>query len=129
MNVLEITKDYLIKNGYDGLYTHNCNCLLSNLMPCCDVTSDCKPGYKLPCDCDGGCAYHMSPTKDKKFIIDSWIEFGLSKNHDGNLVQFFIDETKIEKLTKEEREYLVERIRELATRIEEEKWLRQITHF
>ena len=34
MNVYEITKKYLIDNGYDGLFTDDCGCLVDDLMPC-----------------------------------------------------------------------------------------------
>ena len=53
MNILEIVKEYLIQNEYDGLYntTGECMCLIEDLMPCIEFCSDCKPGYKGPCLC------------------------------------------------------------------------------
>jgi len=46
MNVKTIVKQYLEKNGFDGLYRDDCGCLFHELMPCdCDI-SECQPGYK-----------------------------------------------------------------------------------
>ena len=50
MNVREIVKKYLKKNGYDGLYCEACGCYLSDLMPCENNSSDCEPGYAHKCD-------------------------------------------------------------------------------
>ena len=60
MTVKEIVKEYLEKNGYDGLCSENCGCGLYNLMPCEMFASDstvigCKPAYKRKCKAD--CAY------------------------------------------------------------------------
>lgn len=51
MNVHEIVKDYLIKNGYDGLFHPDidCACLIADLQPCNEDISSCKPGYKIQC--------------------------------------------------------------------------------
>jgi len=48
MNVLEIIKEYLIQNEYDGLYNTagECACLVENLAPCSESCSDCEPGYR-----------------------------------------------------------------------------------
>ena len=50
MNVLEIIKEYLIQNGYDGLYNRagECACLIEDLASCSKSCSDCEPGYKGP---------------------------------------------------------------------------------
>ncbi len=54
MTVKEIISDYLIKNGYEGLWNEDseCGCAINdNFMPCSDgscVFSDCQPGYILP---------------------------------------------------------------------------------
>lgn len=51
MNVHDITRAYLEREGYDGLYTEGCGCALKEgLMPCCadwgnDITQ-CQPGYR-----------------------------------------------------------------------------------
>lgn len=45
---LEIIKQYLIDNDYDGLAneTIECGCELSDLQPCGSDFSQCKPAYK-----------------------------------------------------------------------------------
>jgi len=50
MNVLEIVKEYLIQNGYDGLYNTagECACLIEDLAPCSESCSDCELDYKGP---------------------------------------------------------------------------------
>ena len=48
MNVYDIVKKYLIDNGYDGLYTDDCGCLVDDLMPCsgCGDIINCQAGYR-----------------------------------------------------------------------------------
>ena len=67
MNVMEIIKDWLMKNNYDGLFSDGeCACVIRDLMPCCEYSSiHCEPGYKLPCDC-GEHDYHIGPHKPVK---------------------------------------------------------------
>jgi hypothetical protein len=52
--VLEIVRQYLKTNGYDGLYNEDgqCACLLDDLHPCGEYNdiSECSPGYKYVCD-------------------------------------------------------------------------------
>jgi len=51
MTVVEIVKKHLTDNGYDGLYTDECGCLIDDLMPCCsECAFDCEPGYKMSID-------------------------------------------------------------------------------
>lgn len=52
MNIHEIVKDYLIRNGYDGLCNPDidCACLVTDLAPCCEDMFSCKPGYKIQYD-------------------------------------------------------------------------------
>ena len=62
--VKEIVKEYLEKNGYDGLYNENgaCGCLTDNLNPCGEPFDECKPGYRGACtglECDGDCDWHI----------------------------------------------------------------------
>lgn len=46
MNVKEIIKEYLIKNGYDGLYIpYECACKLDNFVRCGEIGVDCEAGY------------------------------------------------------------------------------------
>lgn len=70
MNVLEIVREYLQKNGYDGLFnsTYACGCEASDLAPCDGELEQCEVGYKGPCiaeECenDGDCEWHIGPVK------------------------------------------------------------------
>jgi hypothetical protein len=56
----EIIKEYLEKNGFDGLYIDDCGCDKSNLMPCeSDGCMHCEAGYKHPCLCGEGHIFHI----------------------------------------------------------------------
>ncbi len=64
--VIEIIREYLKQNGYDGLAGDDCGCEVDDLQPCCSDCGSCEPGYKVPCsDCpaDGDCEWHMSTEK------------------------------------------------------------------
>ena len=76
MNVREIVASYLKANGFDGLYSDECGCLLDDLMPCSSEGAlTCKPGYKRPCpgpegcDLDGGCKFHIGPERPVRSSI------------------------------------------------------------
>ena len=45
---IEIIKQYLIDNDFDGLCNEpiGCGCELTDLKPCDSDFSECKPGYK-----------------------------------------------------------------------------------
>jgi len=60
MNVSEIIKEYLKKNGYDGLCDHynECGCELDDLAPCGGLEYNCEPGHKFYCEETG------KPSKD-----------------------------------------------------------------
>lgn len=45
--VIEIVKNYLEENGYDGLCNQECGCLTGDLVPCDSDFSFCVPGYKV----------------------------------------------------------------------------------
>jgi len=47
MTVIEIIKEYLEKNNYDGLCCSDvpCGCGINNMAPCCDNIMDCQPAY------------------------------------------------------------------------------------
>ena len=47
--VLEIVKEYLMKNRFDGLYNKEfgCGCPINNLNPCGDFNSNCTAGYQV----------------------------------------------------------------------------------
>lgn len=53
MTVLKIVKQWLEDNGYDGLMSPGgeCSCLLSDLAHCCKDFSECRPSYRIECDC------------------------------------------------------------------------------
>lgn len=52
MNLKEIVKKYLKENGYDGLFTNLCECLLDDLMTC-KCYNNCEAGYIHHCnECD-----------------------------------------------------------------------------
>jgi len=59
MTVLDIVRDYLTEHGYDGLCNDGCACEISDLAPCDSTCNDCEPGMKEPCDCGGGCRFHI----------------------------------------------------------------------
>ena len=46
--VIEILKQHLIDNGFDGLVNGDaeCGCELSDLQPCGESFANCKPAYK-----------------------------------------------------------------------------------
>lgn len=46
---LRIVKEYLEKNGFDGLWNPfgECACEISELMPCDGNCAECRPGYKV----------------------------------------------------------------------------------
>jgi hypothetical protein len=48
MTCKEIVKEYLTKNGYDGLYKPDapCGCELADFMPCEGEVLDCQAGYQ-----------------------------------------------------------------------------------
>jgi len=48
MTVLEIVKDYLDKNGFDGLCNDTCGCSKNDLFPCDDACLDCIAAYAAP---------------------------------------------------------------------------------
>ncbi len=73
MNLKEIAKEWLIANGYDGLYGDSCGCELADLMSCYDwMDQNCSAGYKVSCpgpeDCpaDGDCPWHIQELKPEK---------------------------------------------------------------
>lgn len=60
MNVQEIVTQWLMGNGYDGLYSPggDCACVIGDLCPCSGPCMDCKPGMRTPCTC-GDHDYHI----------------------------------------------------------------------
>ena len=73
--IKEIIKDYLEKNGYDGLFNGNipCGCLKDDLNPCGEPFDECLPGYRGACsgDCDSGkCPWHIYRDKATALAAD-----------------------------------------------------------
>lgn len=69
MDAKDIVATWLKDNWYDGLYTDDCGCEISELMPCGEFGVMCEPGYKVPCSgpescpADGDCPWHISGKK------------------------------------------------------------------
>lgn len=61
MTICEILKKWLKENGYDGLYWDGCGCAIGDLMPCGEPNEDCSAGIFQPCNCGGGCDFHLGP--------------------------------------------------------------------
>jgi hypothetical protein len=50
MTVNGIVKEYLAKNGYDGLCNDDCGCGLDDLAPCDNMSEDCMAAYRCECE-------------------------------------------------------------------------------
>ncbi len=66
MTLHDIVKEWLEKNGYEGLYSvdADCGCKLDDLMPCGEPGMNCRAGHVVPCDpetcgADGDCPWHI----------------------------------------------------------------------
>jgi len=63
--VREILDQWLTENGYDGLYTDECGCVVGDLAPCGEPCSfGCRAGHRIPCNpetcrADGDCHNHI----------------------------------------------------------------------
>ena len=60
MNIYDIIREYIEKNGYDGLVSEECGCVLGDLAPC-EMMDDCEPAYKWPGDEES--AFYMRTVK------------------------------------------------------------------
>ncbi len=58
--VRKIVNEYLITNGFDGLWNCDgeCACVIGELFPCNNPRGCCAAGYRVPCDC-GDHDYHI----------------------------------------------------------------------
>ena len=70
MNIKDIVKTQLAKDGFDGLFNASgCCCPISNLFPCDCPNGDCEAGYDNKCpmneDCDCG-GFHIARNKHKE---------------------------------------------------------------
>jgi len=75
MTIKEIVKEYLEKNGYDGLYNANgqCACRRNDLFPCQEGFEECSPGYRGACNgsCDDPpCDFHIYDDKANALRAD-----------------------------------------------------------
>lgn len=53
MNIREIIKEYLLKNGFGGLFNNeDCGCDIDDLFPCDNCPDECVPAYKVRCSPD-----------------------------------------------------------------------------
>lgn len=63
----EMVRIYLENNGYDGLFSDICGCLLDDLMPCGgEGAMDCQAGHRVDgCTetCGMGCDFHIQEEK------------------------------------------------------------------
>ena len=50
MNIKEIVIKQLKSDGYDGLYSDECACLIDDLMACDEPAPLCRAGYKKECE-------------------------------------------------------------------------------
>jgi hypothetical protein len=63
MDVIDIVKEYVKNNGFDGLYNCNleCGCVLDDFCNCGDLRMECEAVYRhesaetCPPDCDMDC--------------------------------------------------------------------------
>jgi hypothetical protein len=65
----DIVVKWLTANGYDGLYGDECGCDISDIMPCGEFGSECKAGYKMPCDC-GDHDFQIGNVKSEASKVD-----------------------------------------------------------
>ena len=67
---IEIIKHYLIDNDYDGLVNEpiKCGCELSDLQPCGEDFSQCKPGRK-----------YKDPDNEFGFLIIEELQEGMER--------------------------------------------------
>ncbi|MFH1614894.1 MAG: hypothetical protein ABIG61_07410 [Planctomycetota bacterium] len=76
MNVKDIIKEYLEKNGYDGLCGEGCGCRVVNdelFIMCEGSFNDCVPGYLHKCkkaDC-GECEEWCHEITDGSWLMKS----------------------------------------------------------
>ena len=74
MTTREIVKEYLEKNGYDGLYSSYCSCALNDLMPCDDeVCAGCEAGYFVKIEACKKCTdYNFCISQEKDSTECPW---------------------------------------------------------
>lgn len=75
-SVEQIVKEWLITNGYTGLFQDECGCPVNDLFICGEVNGECEAGYQQLCkpeDCrsdeDGGCQLECDGYKEGNWVI------------------------------------------------------------
>lgn len=71
MNLMQLVRDGLKRNGYDGLFVEDgCACRLDDLAPCACMTEACQPGVIIDrefcdhCTPSHPCAFHMGQKRE-----------------------------------------------------------------
>jgi hypothetical protein len=70
VTVIDIVREYLKANGYDGLWIEDeCGCEIEDLAPCGEMRLGCQAGYKVKCvpgqcPADGDCEWHIGPRRN-----------------------------------------------------------------
>ena len=70
-DVEDIVINYLKDNGFDGLCTDGCGCVVNDLVPCGGPFESCKPGYRVAgCTpaCGEGCDFHVTTVKPENVV-------------------------------------------------------------
>lgn len=62
MNIKFYLEQRLSLDGYDGLFTDGCSCLVSNIAPCGESPLDCEPGVLIDPPPDGS-DFFIGPKK------------------------------------------------------------------
>lgn len=64
MNLRDITREWLVAHGYDGLWNDSdCGCHVDDLMLCGEPGVGCEPGFKR-CDESGEYDFLIGPKKE-----------------------------------------------------------------
>ena len=66
--IISMVRDWLVANGYDGLYWYSCGCSVDDLWPCSNVGAmlTCRAGYKVAVrqnECCDGRDFHIVAEK------------------------------------------------------------------
>ncbi len=60
MDLFGFIKQCLKEKDFDGVYyPGTCSCDIDDLFPCGEFSTVCRPGVKMPCDCELGCDHHI----------------------------------------------------------------------
>lgn len=69
--MVEMTREWLKKHGYDGLYNHEkgCSCSSTDLLCCNGFLNGCVAAVKTNCNCADKCKFHLKPVEDEETPI------------------------------------------------------------